>query len=369
MNARSFGIEEEYLLLDARTGRPSNQAAALLSELSTFDGTIDREYFSSQVETATPVCTSAEEASAALEHFRGTVAQAAAARGVVLAGTGLPPIGGDTPGTVTPKPRYHAIEAAMREAATHQYATGMHVHVEIPSREVGVEVLARLARWAPTLLAMTANSPLWCGRPSGFASWRHISTLAWPVAGYPPVFCGSGEYERAVRHLVDSGVILDTGVITWLARLSEHYPTLELRIADVQLRAEDAVAYGVLVRALVDTCIADVAADRARARIMPGLVNGALWLAARDGLDSTLVDPQTTEVRPAFELVERLVDTAERSLTRHGDLARVEAYVARLREHGGPARRQLERFAERGMHGLLELYRDGTAARLRASAA
>ena len=143
MNARSFGIEEEYLLLDARTGRPSNQAAALLSELSTFDGTIDREYFSSQVETATPVCTSAEEASAALEHFRGTVAQAAAARGVVLAGTGLPPIGGDTPGTVTPKPRYHAIEAAMREAeSAFGDATVFLEQAVVNPRHIEVQILA-----------------------------------------------------------------------------------------------------------------------------------------------------------------------------------------------------------------------------------
>ena len=37
------------------------------------------------------------------------------------------------------------------------------------------------------------------------------------------------------------------------ARLSEHYPTLEIRIADVCLYADDAVLIAALARALVET--------------------------------------------------------------------------------------------------------------------
>jgi carboxylate-amine ligase len=53
--------------------------------------------------------------------------------------------------------------------------------------------------------------------------------------------------------MVRTGTLLDTGMVYFDARLSQHYPTLEVRIADVCLRHEDAVLIAALVRALVET--------------------------------------------------------------------------------------------------------------------
>lgn len=354
---RPFGVEEEYLLLDAARGIPVDRAADLIRATPELDEQTEREYFSSQLETATPVCRSAEEAEAALVGFRRTVSRAAMVRGVVLAGTGLPPVGGDTIGTVTPKARYRLIASEMRSAAEHQYATGTHVHVEVPSPDAGVDVLARLARWAPALLAMTANSPLWCGESTGFASWRHIMGLSWPMSGYPLEFADAEEYHRSVSQLVDSGVIIDTGVLTWVARLSENYPTVELRIADAQLEAGDAVAFAVIVRALVDRALAEAEQGIDRPSYAPAVVNGASWRAARNGLGSELIDPLTAQSLPAFELIERMLGTIEAELDRFGDRRRVDRYVRRLRTEGEPARRQLAAFETAGIGGLLELYR------------
>lgn len=364
--ARSFGVEEEYLLLDEATGEPVNRAAELIRAFPGanrgFGESADREFLSSQLETSTPICRDAAEAEASLAEFRSAMSRAAAEHGVVLAGTGLPPVGGETVGTVTPRPRYRAIEAEMRDVAAHQYSTGLHVHVEVPTRSAGVETLVRVSRWAPALLALTANSPLWCGAPTGFASWRHIKGLSWPVSGYPPPFADSEEYERSIARLVASGVLLDSGVITWVARLSEHYPTLELRIADAQLEVRDTVAFAALVRALVDRAVNDAIEHPARPRFAPGLVNGAVWMAARDGLEATLVDPLTAAPLPAFELIALMVDSVEQELRRFGDLLLVERYVDRLRREGGPARRQLDRFHDAGVSGLIGLYRSGSSA-------
>lgn len=357
---RSFGVEEEYLLLDAVTAQPDDRAALLVRDLAEHGRTADREFLSSQLETATPICYEAAEAEAALSAFRTSVARAAADHSVIVAGTGLPPVGGDRVGTVTPKPRYRAIEAEMRDAAAHQYATGLHVHVEVPSRDAGVDVLARLARWAPALLAMTANSPIWCGAPTGFASWRHLMSLLWPVSSYPPPFADDAEYSRTIEHLVSSGVLIDTGLLTWSARLSEHFPTVEVRIADAQLEARDSVAFAALVRALVDRCLTDAREHTERPALSPVIVNGAVWMAARDGLSATLVDPLTERARPAFTLVEHMVQSVEPELDRFGDLALVHGYVERLRRDGDPAHRQLTRYREAGVSGLLGLYREGS---------
>ncbi len=357
---RSFGVEEEYLLLDLEHGTPVDLAAELTLATDERTGEMDREFFSSQVETSTPVCRSAAEADAALVGFRSRAGRAASERGFILSGTGLPPVGGEVVGTVTPKPRYRLIEAEMRAAGHHQYGTGTHVHVEVPSRSAGVGALARLARWAPALLALTANSPFWCGRDTGFASWRHVMGLSWPVSGYPQHIEDEAGYAEAVDRLVGAGIVPDAGVLTWVARLSERYPTLELRIADAQLTPESAVSFALLVRAVIERGLRDAQAGMQRPRFVPGLIDGANWIAARNGLGGELVDPGSAESVPAFELIDRLLESVEGELQRNGDRDRVVSWIDSLRDSGGPAEQQRRAFASGGIGGLLELFGDGS---------
>lgn len=364
---RSFGIEEEYLLLDAATGTPVNRASKFVSLAPELGERTEHEFFASQIETATPICHEAEEAEGALTRFRAVVSREARSKGVVLAGTGLPPLGGDTAGTIAPKARYRRLEAETRAVAEHQYATGLHVHVEVPSPDAGVEVLARLARWAPTLLALTVNSPLWCGGSMGFASWRHVMGLTWPVVGYPLGFEDGDDYRASVEQLVHAGIVPDTGFLTWVARLSENYPTVELRIADAQLDPSDSVAFAVIIRSLVERALMEWESGVERPSFAPSLVNGANWMAARDGLSAELIDPVTVESLPAFDSVERMLETIESELDRCGDRPRVDQYLQRLRQHGSPASRQLAAFGECGVAGLIDLY--GNAHDLTAAAA
>lgn len=359
---RTFGVEEEYLLLDMTTGLPVDRAAELVYATADLTENAEREYFSSQLETATPVCYTADEAEEALTSFRKSVARAAMPREVIVAGTGLPPVGGDVAGTITPKPRYQAIGARMRAVAETQYVTGTHVHVEVPSRDVGVEVIERIARWMPALLAMTANSPLWCGEPTRFASWRHIMCLPWPVSGYPLGFANGDEYSSTIHNLIDSGVIPDPGLVTWVIRLSDNYPTVELRIADAQLDANSAVSYATIVRALVEHAVRDVEAGNPRPHHTRAMVDGAIWMAARNGLGGELVDPLTSESMPAFDFVDRMLATISDELEEFGDSARVDRYVQRLRDLGDPAKRQLAVFSAHGVDGLLKLYRASSLA-------
>jgi glutamate---cysteine ligase / carboxylate-amine ligase len=48
------------------------------------------------------------------------------------------------------------------------------------------------------------------------------------------------------QQLVDTGTLLDDGMIHFDARLSAHYPTLEVRIADLRLHAYDVVVLAAL---------------------------------------------------------------------------------------------------------------------------
>ncbi len=100
---------------------------------------------------------------------------------------------------------------------------------------------------------MSSNSPFWNGVDSGYASYRSQVWQRWPTAGPTGTFGSAAAYQQVVDALVATGSALDRAMIYFDARLSERYPTLEIRVADVCLRAEDTVLIGALARALVET--------------------------------------------------------------------------------------------------------------------
>lgn len=86
----------------------------------------------------------------------------------------------------------------------------------------------RIRPWLPAIIALSANSLLWDDHDTGFASWRSVHFRRWPLQGCPPEFADAADYDRRVQRMVGIGSVIDTGLVTWLARLSETYPTIEL---------------------------------------------------------------------------------------------------------------------------------------------
>ncbi len=355
-----FGVEEEYLLLDAQTGLPRDGADGMIAALPGLRA--EHEYFHSQLETATPPCSAAAEAFDSLAEFRTAASRAATEQGLVLAGTGLPPLGGDAAGRVTDNERYRDIDRTMRGMVHRYYSTGTHVHVEVPSRDAGVEVFARIARWSPALVALTSNSPLWLGDDSGYASWRYLQLQQWPSSGYPPHFADAAAYDDVVQQLVRAGALLDTALVNWSIRLSERFPTIELRTADAQLGSGDAVGFALVFRALVDRALREREAGVPVPEQQRDVLRGAHWLAARNGLSSDLVDPASGSPKPAFDVIDDLVEHVADSLDAAGDLGHVQRLVERRRADGGAAALQLRAWSAGGIGALLDLYRDASEA-------
>lgn len=67
-------------------------------------------------------------------------------------------------------------------------------------------------------------------------------------------------------------------------RLSQRYPTVEFRVADVCLDAGTAVALAAVARALVDTAAREWRAGTEPADHSVSLLRLAAWRAARSGL-------------------------------------------------------------------------------------
>ncbi|MGV9255199.1 carboxylate-amine ligase [Streptomyces sp. NPDC003697] len=354
----TVGVEEEYLLVDPVTGRLAADAekvrAAAGLEPFVTPREIQPELLQAQVEVATPVCHTLPEVGGHLSRLRNAVARAARTHGCRIITSATPPLREDAPAPVTDRIRYRAMQRQAPQLVAEQMVNGMHVHVAVPSRRTGVQVLNRVRVWLPTLTAMAANSPLWAGRDTGFASWRTVVFGRWPVSGLPPHFADETDYDRRVRGLLSTGVIVDAGQLYWQARLSERYPTVEIRCLDVQLGTDEAVMFAGLVRALVDTALDGASVGGPVAEPGPELMQAAMWQAARHGLGGDLVDPDGRRVR-AGDVVRRLLHHVGPALAAAGDTREVAPRVHRLLRHGTGADRQRRALAEGGLDAVVRL--------------
>ncbi|MFJ3881213.1 glutamate--cysteine ligase [Streptomyces sp. NPDC090077] len=359
----TVGVEEEYLLVDPATLLPTPlvqevRATARLAPIADADEVQD-ELLQAQIEVATPVCTALEEVGGNLLRLRHAVASAAQANGCRIAITATAPVRGPLPVPVTSTARYLKMRGDARLLVDEQLICGMHIHVGLPDRETGVAVLNRLRVWLPTLLAMSANGPLWDGRDTGYASWRTIIFGRWPVSGPPPYFAGAADYEARAEALLNSGVIPDRGQLYWQARLSERYPTLEIRCCDVQLEADDAVMLAGVVRGLAATAIAEEKAGTVPPTCSQEMLQAATWHAARHGLSGTLVDP-AGRMRSSGDVLSLLLQYIGPALEENGDHREVTSLVHRLLREGTAADRQRLALAEAGLPAVAALIAAGT---------
>jgi carboxylate-amine ligase len=334
-------VEEELLLLDPGTGLVAPVAPQLLRELSAAPWA-KSELMRFQFEAVSDICVGLGELRAELTAHRRAAARVAERLGCLLVASGTAPYG--TPGlaSLTASSRY--LEVARRFPALLAGGSGgicgCHVHVGVPSREQGVQVLNRLRPWLPTLLALTANSPFIGGRDTGWASWRYRLQARWPTAR-PPVACDSAAaYDAVVERLVRAGAALDERSVYFLARLSPRYPTVEVRVADVCLQVDDAVLLAGLVRALVTTA-ALAAQDGVPVRATSlRLIEAATRAAARHGLTGPGLDPWSGATIAQHTLLDRLLEHVSGALARSGDDREIARLVRRLDQRGTGAARQ-----------------------------
>ncbi|MFI7645872.1 glutamate--cysteine ligase [Micromonospora sp. NPDC049460] len=336
----TVGVEEEFLLVDPHTGAAVPAVDLVMEQVPPeLRGQVEREFQTSQIEIGSPPGLELSSIRHSLGVLRAALADAAERAGVRLLAIGTGPVDGPVP-PVVDKPRFDRMVERFRLLVPGPGNNGMHVHVGVPDPETGVQVLNHVRPWLPVLHAVTVNSPFAKGEDTGYASWRSVEWERWPSVAPTPFLESHEHYERLIRQLIASGVMLDEGMLYWYARLSARYPTVEIRIGDVCPSVDDAVLVAALVRAMVATALDDMATGRPAIRTDHHLLVAAHWRAAHDGLEGDGVDLTDGELRPAWELFDQLVERLRPALERHGDLDEVTDLVGGLRRHGSGAARQ-----------------------------
>ena len=371
-----MGVEEEFLLVDARSGLPTAAADLLLAEQEGLTdataggrtpedtarhGNVERELTLQQVETGTPVVTDLGELRRALVRLRAEVATAAAAADALVLATGTCPV--PVTSRITPTPRYERMAQLYGLTAREQLTCGCHVHVGVASDDEAVGALDRIRPWLSPLVALAANSPFWQGQDTAYASYRSQVWGRWPTAGATAPFGSAKAYGECVTDLLESGTILDEGMVYFDVRLSRTYPTLEVRVADVALEVDDAVLVAALAAALVETGARQWRDDVPPLPVRTELIRLATWRAARSGLEGELVDVVERRPVPAAVLLARLVQHVRPALEDAGRLDDVLALVEQVLRRGTGAARQRAAFRRRGsIRDVLDLLTHRTVA-------
>lgn len=279
--------------------------------------------------------------------MRAAVVTSAQQEGLSIVATGTPVLGTIVPPPITKDDRYKQGLAAYRALSDEHSICGAHVHVELPDRERAVLVSNHLRPWLPTLIAMTANSPFWDERDTGYSSWRSIIWARWPVAGAPPYFESLAHFDEIVSTLMANEVLVDLRMIFWDVRPSHHLPTIEIRVADVPITTDESCLLAALSRALVVVSLAEVDRGDPGPVVSPELLRMAYWRAARDGMRGKGIDPRDGRLRPAPDLVGALVARARPALEDCGDMDFVTDALRQLSIEGSGATRQRKAYRRR----------------------
>jgi carboxylate-amine ligase len=359
----TLGVEEEYQIIDPRTGELSSYITQLLdaSGRVTVEG-VKPELHQSVVEVGSGVCETPAQIREEIVRLRGAMSTLAAGDGLRILAAGTHPFSSWIDQEITPLERYLGFEEDLQDLARKNLIFGMHVHVGIEDREFLIDAM-RVARYfLPHILALSTSSPFWEGRKTGLQSYRSVRWRNFPRTGIPPTFSTYAEYEKIVGSLISANAIQDPSKIWWDLRPHHLYPTLEFRVCDMCTRVDEAVCIAAIIQALVAK-LWKLRRDNLTFRVYPlSLIDENKWRAVRYGVSGNLLDLGRETERPARDLIEELVgwflDDVVDDL---GSRKEVE-YAFTILERGTSADRQLAAFAETGdLHAVVRQLIDETA--------
>lgn len=289
----TFGMEEEYFVFDGLSRRALRRfdKRFLVAARKVLGDRVTTEMLQSQIEVATPPCTTTAEARTHLAHYRRALSAAAAERKLGLAAMGTFPLAFWPEQTVTPKARYGAIMDDLQMIGHRNMLCGMHVHVEVPDVDTRINLIMRLTPYLPLLLALSTSSPFWQGHLTGLCGYRLAAYDELPRTGLPPLFRTNEDYREYVDALTGAKIIPDASHIWWALRLSIKFPTVELRVADSCTRLDDAVAIAALFRCLVRALDRNRGINAGFDRVGRAITWENKWRAQRYGIAATFVDP------------------------------------------------------------------------------
>ena len=337
----TIGIEEEYQIVDASGELKPHISTLLAQHGQDLGDSVRAEMIQSVVEVGTGICENVDQAREELAGLRGKLADLLRPDNLRIACAGTHPFSKWQEQLITDKDRYKMLEDEMQDVVRSILIFGLHVHVAIPDRDRGTEIMNEARYFLPHLLALSASSPFWAGRDTGLKSYRSVVWSRFPRTGIPPHFVSYDEYENYLEMLVRTGCIDDGKKIWWDLRSHPYHPTLEFRCCDQTTRIDETICLAALSQAICAKLIRLRERNLGFRQYMPALIAENKWRAMRYGIDGKLIDFGKQSEVPMRDLALELLEFVDDVVDELGSRQAVEHVHTILRE-GTSADRQLQ---------------------------
>jgi glutamate---cysteine ligase / carboxylate-amine ligase len=346
----TLGIEEEYQMVDRRTGKLRPCIQTILEKgYPIFGEQIKPEQHQSMVELISPILSDIQTARQEMGALRAKLARLLDREGLALISAGTHPTALWQEEPISPYERYAQLEEYYGDNTRSQLVFGLHVHIGVEDRERAVSLVNQLRTWLPHLLALSTNSPFWAGRLSGLKSYRSAVWKSCMRSGVPVAFPSWRDLDAYIQKLVQMGCITDGKMIWWDIRPHAFFPTIEFRVCDMPGTFDDMIALAALCQALV----AKLNWLNERGLMVPVLpadfIDENKWHAIRWGLDAEALDFVRDRRLSMRESIHELLDFVDDVLDDLGSRNEINYLRALLvSSQGTGADRQIGVYRETG---------------------
>lgn len=343
----TLGIEEEYQTVDPQTrDLRSHIATEMLAQGKLrLEERVKAEMHQSVIEVGTRVCRNIEEAREDLYDLRRNMIRLAEESELVLVAGATHPFADWRAQEIYPDPRYAKVVEDLQLVARSNLIFGLHVHVGIEDREAAIRIMNSLRYFLPHILALSTNSPFWLGMETGYKSYRAKVFENFPRTNIPDEFATYSEFEAYVNLLIKTNTIDNAKKIWWDVRPHPFFNTVEVRICDIPLRAEESVAIAALIQATAAKLWKLHEANMDFRHYSRALLMENKFRAVRYGLDGHLIDFGKQAEVPARDLILEYLGFVDDVLDELDSRAAID-YIRTMLQQGSGADRQLRVWRE-----------------------
>ncbi len=334
----TVGLEWELALVDVDSGELRQAATAVLDAVHGDAGADDPlgpqvagELLLNTVEVSSGRCRTVGEAGAALVGCLDRVRQVATPLRIELMGGGTHPSANWATQRVTDKQRYATLIDRTQWWGRQMLIFGVHVHVGVESRDKVLPLSRAMLTVFGQIQSLSASSPFWGGRDTGYASNRALLFQQLPTAGLPPQLERWDQLEQYVGDMLHVGVIDDVSELRWDIRPSPRFGTLEMRIADGATNIAELTAISALTHCLVEHFSTLIDAGEPLPTLQPWFVTENKWRSARYGMDAILITDSSGGEELVTDSVERWLATLAPVAARLGCAGELEQIRVILR--------------------------------------
>ena len=339
----SVGLEWELALVDKDSGDLRQVAQTVLDAVRPADGSehpsIRQELLLNTVEVVSGVCETVGAAGQDLRRAIDEVRTVTDPLRVELMSAGTHPFARWSQQKVTDKQRYATLIDRTQWWGRQMLIYGVHVHVGIEDRDKVLPIQRAMLTCFAQLQSLSASSPFWGGRDTGYASNRALMFQQLPTAGLPFQFERWEQLEAYAADMMHTGVIDQFDEIRWDVRPSPRFGTLEMRICDGATNLTEVTALSALTHCLVEHFSTMLDEGRELPTLPPWFVQENKWRSARYGMDAIIILDAAGNEGLVTDAVARLVRELTPVAERLGCRSELEA-VRLILKRGASYQRQ-----------------------------